>query len=867
MKPYLTIFVLFPLWLTAQFTDDFDDGDFTENPAWQGNTDRFIVNDADELQLLDENAGSANESYLSVAAATSNDAETTWEFFARLTFSPSTSNLARVYLSASNPDLTASQNGYFIQIGGISGSEDALELVRQDGNATSTLATATAGAVGSDPATARVRVVRNGAAWQLFADYTGGTNYALEATATDGTYASGNFIGVVAEYTSSRAENFFFDDFLVDPLFVDTESPLLLTAEATADDEVLLTFNEPLDPATAENPDNYALDNGITVADAQLVGTTQVRLLTGQTFTDETTYTVTANGVTDTNGNALTDQTATFTFVATGEAARFDVLINEIMADPSPPVELPEAEFVELFNRSEENFQLEGWTLRVGNNAVPLPDFVLRAGAYVTLTDAEFTDAFAIYGEVVGIPLPALTNSGTTLELRDDLGTVLHSVSYTNSWYRDATKDDGGYSLELINPLAVCAGSENWRASNGLLGGTPGRENSVFAPAPDAEAPRLQLVFPNGANELLLTFSEALDPLTAADGTNYAIDQNVEIEAAELIGLNQVRLTLATSLEPQTVYELNIRNQLTDCLGNPIGLDDRLRFGLPEPAAAGDVVLNEILFNAATGGDRYVELYNRSPRILNLADLNIAAVYGDSSIIEPVEVEFLFLPDEYVVLTEDRLDVLNRYAAPAPQNVVETPLPPINDREGNLTVFVEDANGNALILDAFDYSRDFLHPLLDDQNGVALERINSEVETQNPAHWHAAAETAGFGTPTAPNSQFFAPDAPESSDFFTLSNDRISPDGDGFEDFILIQYATDRPDWLATAVLFDAAGREVTTLFQSQLLANEGSFQFDGTLPDGSRARLGIYILWIEYFLPTGEVRSERETLTVVARL
>ena len=44
-------------------------------------------------------------------------------------------------------------------------------------------------------------------------------------------------------------------------------------------------------------------------------------------------------------------------------ANRFDIVIDEIMADPSPQVNLPNNEWIELRNTSGTTFNLLGWKI------------------------------------------------------------------------------------------------------------------------------------------------------------------------------------------------------------------------------------------------------------------------------------------------------------------------------------------------------------------------------------------------------------------------------------------------------------------------------------------------------------------------
>jgi hypothetical protein len=99
---------------SAQFTDNFSDGNFTANPAWTGNTADWIVNPS--LQLQSNNTVVNGAFYLSTASTLATTAQ--WEFYCQVTFNPSSANYIDVYLTASASDITQNATtGYFVKIG------------------------------------------------------------------------------------------------------------------------------------------------------------------------------------------------------------------------------------------------------------------------------------------------------------------------------------------------------------------------------------------------------------------------------------------------------------------------------------------------------------------------------------------------------------------------------------------------------------------------------------------------------------------------------------------------------------------------------------------------------------------------------
>jgi hypothetical protein len=136
------------------------------------------------------------------------------------------------------------------------------------------------------------------------------------------------------------------------------------------------------------------------------------------------------------------------------------------------------------------------------------------------------------------------------------------------------------------------------------------------------------------------------------------------------------------------------------------------------------------------------------------------------------------------------LFVKQNYTAKNPDNFIDVAMPSFPDDEGAVVVL----DGQANIIDELHYSSKWHFALIDNEEGVSLERIDYNKPTQNKENWTSAASTAGFGTPSYQNSQF-GTDVSVKADI-TVTPKTFSPDRDGFEDFTTINYQmTERVMW------------------------------------------------------------------------
>lgn len=865
-----TVCFLFVLYAPAvgQITDDFSDGNLTQNPAWQGDVDSFRVN-AGELQL---DAVAAGTSRLWVQGNIPDSA--VWNLHFRLEFAPSNNNLLRIYLQTDQPDL-ASANGYLMEIGE-TGTLDAFRFFRQDGGVKTLLASGLPGFVAGNPTDIRLMIKRNVAGVWAVKAAAGNAAFQSQFSTVDATYGGGpdRYFGLQAVYSISNVAKFFFDDLSILPDVPDTQAPLLLAAGAVDANTVSLSFNEVLDSASAVNTTLYSLNNGVgQPASASLSADKQTVLLALASSLPTGDYTVQATGIKDLAGNAATAQTVAFQFVKIEPAAEFDIIINEIMADPTPGLGLPEVEWLELLNRSGKTIELSTLRMQDATGApIALPAFVFAPGTYVVLTAISnaATLQAATTGTVLGTTISStiLNNEGDILTLTDLNGQVIDRVGYTIDWHSNPDKSDGGWSLERVNPDLPCLGSNNWRSCPTLPGGTPGTQNASFQDLPDSDAPRLLSAFPESANSILVTFTEGLDLSGAEISAEYQLSPPRNISSADLLPNRAfVRLTLSEPLQVSVYYALTVSTSITDCSGNAVPSTDTAFLGLTEKPAPLDIVVNEIMFNPATGNGRYVEFYNRSNKIFNWSEFFIGN-FSDGVDVSPVTHFRLFLPGRYEVFSEFPNNIRNTFSNIYPERVLDNDLPSLADDEGNLTLYWSK-DGATVVLDSLQYTEDWHNALYSDSDreGVALERIDPDGPTNFAANWTSAAPTVtGMpGTPTLPNSQG-KPATTPGTDLISFDRERLSPDGDGFEDYLGIQYQLPQPGFFAALSIFDSEGIPVKRLLRQELIGTEGMLRWDGDLDDGSQAKPGIYVVFLELFGLDGKTERVKKAVAVVGK-
>jgi len=652
----------------------------------------------------------------------------------------------------------------------------------------------------------------------------------------------------------------------------DTTPPRLLGAVYENEYQITLFFSESMDGSVLLDPLHYTLDNGLgnplSVSTIEPYKQQATLTLRSPALPDQVYRISLGTTFTDCAGNPSENNSVLFTG---RQPQQFDVVFNEIMADPSPPVDLPEEKYIEIFNTSEYPLVLPDWTLTHGNTDRSLPFIYLPPRDYAIMTTEEGAASFQgtpnVYG-VPGLSSTFLTLGGQRLTLSDPEGNIISWVEYSNTWYDDASKEEGGWSLEKIDPWNYCGEAENWKASKSITGGTPGSENSVYDQNPDSKPPILLGAGYESPEKVILNFNEPMDKGVLSNPENYHVDQGIGTPVMATLfpgDFKKVMLTLPESATEGLIYNVSVNEQISDCAGNTM-VSSSVPWGIPkEPDSAG-MVINEILFNPQQEGERYVELYNRSGLITDLKNYILTSedeLTGEMTSIREISNESqLFFPGEYRLLTADTIAVLQQYMTQNRRGFIQTDLPSMTNNGG---VLILSSIGRK-IQERIEYDEQMHYALLTDHKGVALERLNFDRPGNEQSNWLSAAQNVGFGTPAFQNSQFTSHSHSHNASI-QLHPEIFSPDNDGHNDVLNISYKMEKPGYTAHVSIYDPRGRLVKILERNVLLATEGVWVWDGTTEENLKANIGIYIVFMEIFDENGNVENHKETTVLGGRM
>jgi len=524
------------------------------------------------------------------------------------------------------------------------------------------------------------------------------------------------------------------------------------------------------------------------------------------------------------------------------------IVINEVLFDPLPGG----AEFIELYNQSDESFDLSRITFRDSRSPpleVTSEQVLFGPGEFAVLvSDAEaFVQQFRRAPFIEPSRWAALNNGGDHIVLEFD-GSAIDSVAYAD----DAAP--AGFSLERIDPAGP-SDAFNFLPSLDPFGATPGRINSVYEP--DAQGPDLLFVEEIAHGIYALHFDEPIDTLAL-------LPESIRIGAARADSFRALsHSTLAVHMSKSSASEELTVSGVVDRRGN---VSDQVKARIAFLPRQHELVVNEIMyepftdpFDGRVDQSEYIEVFNRSNRLISLTRLYLLDRTDEDGHADTVDVSLPLAASEprsfYVIARDTLPDVPNG-------DVLFARAPLTLPNGGDVIRLFHPVS---MLIDSLWYDPDLHHPDLVDSRGTSLERIDLNGPSHDPANWTSSVDPDG-GTPGRPNSVALSVKEPPLQLGLTVNPNPFSPDQDGHEDLAAIAYHVDFVPALLRARIFRHDGVEVRRLTTATLGSNSGSFYWDGRDDLGRQLRTGIYIVLVEAFDEVRERSVFRRAAIVLAR-
>jgi hypothetical protein len=278
------------------------------------------------------------------------------------------------------------------------------------------------------------------------------------------------------------------------------------------------------------------------------------------------------------------------------------------------------------------------------------------------------------------------------------------------------------------------------------------------------------------------------------------------------------------------------------------------------------VVINEIMYDPLPGRSEFVELFNRSPDTLDLQEwkiMDMPSSSGSRTMFRLSDHRIPFPPGDYVVVGADST-LITQFPHLASQPSAKVVV-------ANRDLSLNNSGDDVILLDLTDaridsvrYFSSWNNPVLNTStSGKSLERINPSLSSNDKRNWSSSISPAG-ATPGERNSIYTV--ALPSAARLQLSPNPFSPDNDGFEDFLALNYSLPSTTSMIRVRCFDVQGRLIRTVANNEPASSSGTVLWDGLDDNSQHVRIGMYIILFEAFDVNGGLVRTMKDVAVVAR-
>jgi|GEM_PF-5690454 len=818
----------------AQFLDSFNYSGRPDPFIWQGDLDKFIVQNG----TVSSQSQVANDLFY-ISTPLQRQLE---EGFiqVRLDFNTSSKNFLDIVLWSNHADFDALLDGVFLRIGG---TKDCLELFEIRMSQDSSLFKFQLG---------QTHKFNGQIKWKY--DNSDGKLIILHNNDSATAYCS--FIPPKLCYTGLRIQQStqsFFSKHHISNMYWgkeirDTLPPEVVRFKIIDSSSVHIVFSEPMDQ-----------DQGIGIFEAKKMtatwlSDTMIKFDVNDNWPVGIHFDILLEGFMDVHQIGPLDSSIQLKFEPVSRPTRSDILFSELMIDPDPSVGLANREFIELYNRSNKYINLGECFLK-DQNKYQLESFILHPGSFVALVDkSKALPSDWSNSQFHASKLPGLNNGGERLKLFCHEQEI-DSVTYDESWLRHEYKQNGGWSMERIDLNEICQRRDNWEYSKDNRGGTPGEMNSVRRPNPDVVPPYI-LTYGLQDDKILLWFNEDID-------TNAKTDFKLLLSNAHITGLyfisnTKCMLSLSRLPSKSEIVQLHV-DGIKDCSGNQSQADTIL-LAQAEPISRFGIQFNEIMFDPFPHSAEFVELVNVSKQVFDLAQLSLAKkAQGRLKDLTRISKNSkLMFPGDIVLLSRYPNKISPYYPLSQRQNFLEVSEFPLLSNSGDWLFLV---NNKSEIVDSVEYSPSQHFDMLQESQGVSLEKLAPQAHSYLLTSWVSASETSQGASPGAPNTQRLTGNE---SAKFSLTNRVFSPNNDGYKDRLEIRIEMAEPLSMVLLQVYSVNAVLIRELLPRTLVDSNLVLYWDGLNNENRLVPQGTYIIVLNAYTASGEKFRQKQTVQLM---
>lgn len=547
------------------------------------------------------------------------------------------------------------------------------------------------------------------------------------------------------------------------------------------------------------------------------------------------------------------------------------IVINEIMYAPLDASN----EWFEIYNTGNASVNLQNWKWKDATSTIrtiTAQNINLLPNSYLVICQ-DSSKFKLLYPGSAGIIIQtlwsALNNTGDNLILIDPSNVRIDSLSYQTIWGGNT----GGHSLEKRISTGISNDAANWGTSIDPMFASPNRQNSITPKPFDISLKSFTLtpVFPSEGETL--EFALSLKNIGINTATNFSLNIYSDLNFDSISQSNELlnsKVFPPLNMNDSVTYNYSINNVdtgLKQYIAKVIFPEDndtsnntliKRIYVNSKSSGGGGLVINEIMYDPFSNESEWIEIYNSTGQIINLNGWK----YKESSVTVKLSATDLFLnPGDYFILAHDST-IYNSYPNlkyPEQNQILKFSNSMSLSNSGEIITITDSLNN---VIDEASYDLNWHNPNFTDTKGISLERLNPVFPSNDKNNWSSCTKSVG-GTPGLKNS-IFTENIKTNSEVSVTPNP-FSPDGDGFEDFTLINFKLNSPFSQMRVKIFDIKGRIVRTLANNSVSGNEGAIIFNGLDDNNQKLRIGIYIVLINAIDERGGTIEIIKTPIVVA--